>query len=435
MTTIWDPDDDETLARSRRQPVLPGMDDGEDDGERPDGRPSWRVEPPRADEIEDGAGPQAPGIPRHDEEHRGEFRRESVMSADYNGLPPIKVIGVGGGGCNAVDRMIDQQIAGVEFVGVNTDQQALARCQAPVRLRIGDKLTKGLGVGGDPERGHRAAEESRDELQEAIRGAEMVFITAGMGGGTGTGASPLVAEVARDAGALTVGVVTKPFQFEGNRRRAQAEEGVNELRARLDTLIAIPNDRLLDVCGPDVSVEEAFRLADDVLLQAIQGISELITLPGEINLDFADVRRIMQDAGPALLAIGRGAGGDRAAEAARAAIASPLLDVSIDGAMGVLFNVTGSRNLGLHELHAAAQVISEVVSPDAEIIFGTAIDSSLGDEVKVTVIATGIPMGLRAIAAAEPVAVGQQPPFEEPPVVNPADTELPAFLRRTVVSR
>jgi cell division protein FtsZ len=328
--------------------------------------------------------------------------------------------------------MIDEEVPGVQFVGINTDAQALARCEAPVRIRIGEKLTKGLGAGGDPEKGLRAAEESRDELLDAVRGAEMVFITAGMGGGTGTGASPVLADAAREAGALTVGVVTKPFSFEGAKRRQQAEEGVAGLRQRVDTLIVIPNDRLLDICGPEVTVEEAFRTADDVLRQGIQGISELITLPGEINLDFADVRRVMQDAGPALLAIGRASGEERAAVAARAAVTSPLLDVSIEGATGVLFNVTGARNLGLHELHAAAQVIAEVVAPEAEIIFGTTIDPSLGDEVKVTVIATGFPLGPRAMAAEEAEA-GQR--FAMEPLPNPADTELPAFLRRTVATR
>jgi cell division protein FtsZ len=289
-------------------------------------------------------------------------------------------------------------------------------------------------VGGDPEKGRRAAEESRDELLESLRGAEMVFITAGMGGGTGTGASPEVASVAREIGALTVAVVTKPFGFEGTRRRQQAEEGIAALRDRVDTLIVIPNDRLLEICGPEVTVEEAFRAADDVLRQGILGIAELITLPGEINLDFADVRRVMEDAGPALVAIGRGAGQDRAEEAARAAIASPLLDVNIEGATGVLFNVTGSRNMALQELHAAARVISQVVSPDAEIIFGTAIDPTLGDEVKVTVIATGFPMGPRAFATRETEALPRHElAVEDTP--NPADTELPAFLRRTVSMR
>jgi cell division protein FtsZ len=260
----------------------------------------------------------------------------------------------------------------------------------------------------------------------------MVFITAGMGGGTGTGGSPEVADAAREVGALTVAVVTKPFTFEGTKRRQQAEEGIVRLRERVDTLIVIPNDRLLDICGPEVTVEEAFRTADDVLRQGIQGISELITLPGEINLDFADIRQVMRDAGPALLAIGRASGEERATEAARAAITSPLLDVSIEGATGVLFNVTGARNLGLHELHAAAQVIAEVVAPDAEIVFGTAIDPSLGDEVKVTVIATGLPLGPRAMAADEADA---ERSFAVEPLPNPADTELPAFLRRTVATR
>ena len=354
------------------------------------------------------------------------------MSAEMDGMASLKVVGVGGGGCNAVNRMIDEEMAGVQFVGVNTDAQALARCQASERIRIGDKLTRGLGAGGDPEKGQRAAEESRDELLDAVRGAEMVFVTAGMGGGTGTGAAPVVAEAAREAGALTVGVVTKPFQFEGGKRRRQADEGIAQLRERVDTLIIIPNERLMDVCGPDVTMEEAFRMADDVLRQGIQGISELITLPGEINLDFADVRRVMEDAGPALLAIGRASGEDRAAVAARAAVSSPLLDISIEGATAVLFNVVGARNLGLHELHDAAKVIGEVVAPEAEIIFGTAIDPSLGDEVKVTVIATGFPLGPRAMAADE--VEGDQR-FAPEPVVNPGDTELPAFLRRTVATR
>jgi cell division protein FtsZ len=320
----------------------------------------------------------------------------------------------------------------VQYVGVNTDAQALARCEAAVRIRIGDKLTKGLGAGGDPDKGEMAAQESREELLDTLKGAEMVFITAGMGGGTGTGASPVVAEVAREVGALTVAIVTKPFGFEGQRRRQQAEEGAVALRDCVDTLIVIPNDRLLDVCGPEVTVEEAFRAADDVLRQGIQGISDLITLPGEINLDFADVRRIMQDAGPALLAIGRAAGENRAVEAAKSAIASPLLDVSIDGATGVLYNVSGARNLALQELHAAAQVIAEVVSPDAEIIFGTAIDPALGDEVKVTVIATGFPTRPRPVAAEAP-HVEQHFTAEAP--ASAADTELPAFLRRTVAIR
>jgi len=379
---------------------------------------------------------------------REQEQREAMMTRAYtDGLPPIKVVGVGGGGCNAVNRMIAEQIAGVQFVAVNTDAQALGLSPAEVRIRIGDKVTKGLGVGGDPARGLRAAEESRDELLEAVRGCEMVFVTAGMGGGTGTGASPIVAEVAKEAGALTIGVVTKPFTFEGKKRRTMAEEGIQRLQDKVDTLIVIPNDRLLATCDEKATVEEAFRTADDVLLQGIQGISEIITLPGEINLDFADVRKIMAEAGPALMAIGRGSGPERAADAARMAIASPLLDVSINGAKGVLFNVTGGKNLGLHELNAAAEVIQEVVDPDAEIIFGTAIDPRVGDEVKITVIATGfarpvavnpIPMEYRREA---PEDAAPAPRVEEPaaPVPtaepDPLDTELPTFLRRTVAAR
>ena len=381
-----------------------------------------------------------------------EQRRESSMTRAYSdGLPPIKVVGVGGGGCNAVNRMIAEQIPGVQFVAVNTDAQALQLSPAEVRIRVGDKLTKGLGVGGDPARGLRAAEESRDELLDAVRGCEMVFVTAGMGGGTGTGASPMVAEVAKEAGALTIGVVTKPFGFEGAKRRLQAEEGIQRLQEKVDTLIVIPNDRLLQICDEKVTVEEAFRTADDILLQGIRGISEIITLPGEINLDFADVRKIMSEAGPALMAIGRGSGANRAEDAARMAISSPLLDVSINGARGVLFNVTGGKNLGLHEINAAAQIISEVVSPDAEIIFGTAIDPKLGDEVQITLIATGFarPVAVNPIPEQyrrqEPLddapGVVDAPPSASEPVraeaaaPDPADTELPTFLRRTVAAR
>jgi len=314
--------------------------------------------------------------------------------------------------------------------------------QADVRIRIGDKLTRGLGVGGDPTRGERAAEESRDELHEAVRGAEMVFVTAGMGGGTGTGASPIVAEVAREAGALTIGVVTRPFSFEGMKRAQRAEDGIANLRDKVDTLIVIPNDRLLAISDAKTSLEDAFSTADDVLRQAIQGISEVITLPGIINLDFADVRRIMGQAGPALLAIGRGRGENRAADAARAAVSSPLLDVSIRGARGVLFNIVGGRNLGLHEVNQAAQVIHEVVDPDAEIVFGAAIDEDLGDEVKVTVIATGFDtrpvfeVGDGRRAEPEPAAAAEEHGgrglFGTLPDL---DTELPAFLRRGVTAR
>jgi cell division protein FtsZ len=375
-------------------------------------------------------------------------RREAIMSRAYSdGLPPIKVVGVGGGGCNAVNRMIAEQISGVQFVAVNTDGQALQQSPAEVKIRVGDKLTKGLGVGGDPGRGLRAAEESRDELLEAVRGCEMVFVTAGMGGGTGTGASPIVAEVAKEAGALTIGVVTKPFSFEGAKRRAQAEEGIQRLQEKVDTLIIIPNDRLLQICDEKATVEEAFRTADNILLQGIRGISEIITLPGEINLDFADVRKIMSEAGPALMAIGRASGANRAADAAQMAISSPLLEVSIDGARGVLFNVSGGKNLGLHEINAAAQVIYDVVDPGAEIIFGTAIDSRLGDEVQITLIATGFarPVAVNPIpeqyrrqnpdddAGDTPEPAPMRPEAAAAP--DPQDTELPTFLRRTVAAR
>ena len=346
-------------------------------------------------------------------------------------LPPIKVVGVGGAGCNAINRMIEARVAGVQFVGINTDTQALMRCDAESRLRIGERLTRGLGVGGDALQGQRAAEESRDEIVDAIKGADMVFITAGMGGGTGTGAAPVVAEVAKESGALTVAVVTRPFAFEGSRRRMQAEDGVSQLRDRVDTLIVIPNDRLLAICDQKTSIGEAFRAADDILRQGIQGISEIITVPGDINLDFADVRKIMGEAGPALLAIGRASGENRAAEAARAAISSPLLDTSIAGAKGVLFNVTGSRTVALHELNLAAQVIAEVVDPDAEIIFGTATDPDLGDEVKVTVIATGFtPAESQTLERDQRIRQIRVQAMQ-----NVADTNLPTFLRRTVSLR
>jgi cell division protein FtsZ len=341
-----------------------------------------------------------------------------------------------------------EKIPGVELVAVNTDGQALVNVRADVQIRIGDKLTKGLGAGGDPAKGERAAEESRDEIREAVRGAEMVFVTAGMGGGTGTGASPIVAEVAREAGALTIGVVTRPFSFEGQKRADRAEDGIDHLRDKVDTLIVIPNDRLLQLSDAKTTLQEAFSTADDVLRHAIQGISEIITLPGVINLDFADVRRIMGQAGPALLAIGMGHGGNRAAEAARNAVTSPLLDVSIKGARGVLFNVVGGRDLGIQEINEAAMVVREVVADDAEIIFGAAIDEALGDEVKVTVIATGFQPQAQVeddYYEEEEEQPAEEAPAEEPRQETPArgpfggmpevDVELPAFLRRGVSTR
>jgi cell division protein FtsZ len=301
----------------------------------------------------------------------------------------IKVLGVGGGGSNAVNRMIEEGIQGVEFVAINTDAQALMLSNAPQRVRIGEKLTKGLGSGGQADIGCKAAEESGDDLHEVLRGADMVFLTAGMGGGTGTGATPVAARIARECGALTIGVVTRPFTFEGSKRRQVAEDGIEKLKEEVDTLIVIPNDRLLQIVEKRVSLQDAFRVADDVLRQGIQGISELITVPGLINLDFADVRSIMSEGGAALMAVGRGSGETRAADAAHEAISSRLLDVTIDGARGILFNVTGGLDLSLFEVNEAAEIIRETAHPDANIIFGAVIDETLSDEVRVTVVATG----------------------------------------------
>jgi cell division protein FtsZ len=305
------------------------------------------------------------------------------------GFAQIRVIGVGGGGCNAVNRMIQANMMGIEFIAINTDAQALLLTQAQHSIRIGDKLTRGLGAGGNPGVGAKAAEESAEELYEVLKGSDMIFITAGMGGGTGTGASPVVAQIAREVGALTVGVVTKPFTFEGNKRRIAAEEGIANLKQHVDTLITVPNDRLLQVANNKMSLSDAFRLADDVLRQGIQGISDLITVPGLINLDFADVKTIMSSAGSALMAIGEANGESRALDAAHMAIASPLLDIDISGAHGVLFNITGGTDLTLFEVNEAADVISKAAHPEANIIFGAVQDPSFDGKVKITVIATG----------------------------------------------
>jgi len=304
-------------------------------------------------------------------------------------IAKIKVIGVGGGGCNAVNRMIHSDVSGIEFWTVNTDAQALSNAATENRLQIGQKLTRGLGAGGNPAIGQKAAEESRDEMAASLEEADLVFITAGMGGGTGTGAAPVVAEVAKEAGALTVGVVTRPFTFEGRRRTAQAEEGIAALQSRVDTLIVIPNDRLLSVISEQTPVQEAFQAADDILRQGVQGISDIITIPGLVNVDFADVRAVMADAGSALMGIGIGSGKSRAREAAIAAISSPLLESSIDGASGAVFNITGGTDLTLHEVNSAAEIIYEAVDPNANIIFGAVIDERLQGEVQITVIATG----------------------------------------------
>ncbi|MGC1374621.1 MAG: cell division protein FtsZ [Anaerolineales bacterium] len=301
----------------------------------------------------------------------------------------IKVIGVGGGGCNAVNRMIMEGIQGVEFMSINTDAQALLLSKSPIKVRIGEKLTRGLGAGGNPDVGRKSAEESAEDLYNALKGADMVFVTAGLGGGTGTGAAPIVAQIAKECGALTIGVVTRPFTFEGAKRMASAEAGMDALKEHADTLIVIPNDRLLQIVDKKASLQDAFKMADDVLRQGIQGISELITVPGLINLDFADVKTIMSEGGAALMAVGKASGDDRARNAAEQAISSQLLDITIDGARGVLFNVTGGPNMTLFEVNQAAAMIRETSHPDVNMIFGAVIDPNMGDEIRITVIATG----------------------------------------------
>jgi cell division protein FtsZ len=370
----------------------------------------------------------------------------------------IKVIGVGGGGCNAVNRMIDEGLQGIEFITVNTDGQALLMSKSDMRVRIGEKVTRGLGAGGNPEMGRKAAEESAEDLYEVLKGSDMVFVTSGMGGGTGTGAAPIVAQIAKEVGALTIGVVTRPFTFEGARRAKAAEEGIMRLKEHADTLIVIPNDRLLQMVDKRASLQDAFRMADDVLRQGIQGISELITVPGLINLDFADVRAIMSEGGAALMAVGHANGEERARVAAEMAISSHLLDITIDGARGILFNVTGGPNLTLFEVNQAAAIIKETAHPDVNLIFGAVIDPKIGDEIRITVIATGFdsngvrpnerpikleelqtPLRSRqtmtptqtsshtsSIPAQQP-AQQVQPEFQR--VVNTDDFDIPAFLR------
>lgn len=325
------------------------------------------------------------------------------MAAPQNYLAVIKVVGIGGGGVNAVNRMIDVGLKGVEFVAINTDAQALLMSDADVKLDIGRELTRGLGAGADPEVGRQAAEDHAQEIEEVLRGADMVFVTAGEGGGTGTGGAPVVARIAKSLGALTIGVVTRPFGFEGRRRQSQAESGVDSLRAEVDTLIVIPNDRLLSLTDRNISVIDAFRQADHVLLQGVSGITDLITTPGLINLDFADVKSVMQGAGSALMGIGSARGEERAVEAATAAISSPLLEASIEGAHGVLLSVSGGSDLGLFEINEAARMVSDAAHPDANIIFGAVIDDTLGDEVRVTVIAAGFDGGTPPARRAQPV--------------------------------
>ena len=369
-----------------------------------------------------------------------EVRSKNIVPGS---IAKIKVIGVGGGGGNAVNRMIASDIVGVEFWSINTDAQALEGSDALQCLQIGQKLTRGLGAGGNPAIGQKAAEESRDEIGQALEGADLIFITAGMGGGTGTGAAPIVAEVAKELGALTVGIVTRPFTFEGRRRSTQAAEGIEALQSRVDTLIMIPNDKLLSVISEQTPVQEAFRAADDVLRQGVQGISDIITIPGLVNVDFADVRAVMADAGSALMGIGVGTGKSRAREAAMASISSPLLESSIDGAQGVVFNITGGNDLTLHEVSSAADIIYEVVDPNANIIFGAVIDERMQGEIRITVIATGFTGDAQARKAATPTATPMKrsplgsgtpasasTPLPPPPPVKGAGLDIPEFLQR-----
>jgi len=385
--------------------------------------------------------------------------RDAQRMPELESTALIRVIGVGGGGSNAVNRMIDEGIYGVDFITVNTDAQALMRSKAPKRVRIGDRSTRGLGAGGDPEVGAKAAEESLEDLQQLLKGSDMVFVTAGMGGGTGTGAVSIVAKTAREVGALTIGVVTRPFAFEGAQRARAAEAGIERLKEHVDTLIVIPNDKLLEMSDKRVSLVESFKMADEVLRQGIQGISELITVPGLINLDFADVKTIMSMGGAALMAVGKGKGEDRARIAAEQALSSHLLDVIIDGARGILFNVTGGKDLSLYEINQAASLIRETAHPDVNLIFGAVVDESMQDEIRITVIATGfereVPIRHMATARAaewtvggtnnrtpapqrEPAMVGlptgqpvrEQTQSRPSPSFRPDDLEIPTFLRR-----
>jgi cell division protein FtsZ len=363
-----------------------------------------------------------------------ETRSDNIVPGNF---AKIKVVGIGGGGCNAVNRMISNDVSGVEFWAVNTDAQALSHSSASTCLQVGQKITRGLGAGGNPAIGNKAAEESRDEIASALENTDLVFITAGMGGGTGTGATPIVAEVAKELGCLTVGVVTRPFTFEGRRRTHQAEEGIAALKTRVDTLIVIPNNQLLSAISEQTPVQEAFRVADDILRQGVQGISDIITIPGLVNVDFADIRAVMADAGSALMGIGMGSGKSRAREAAVAAVSSPLLESSIEGAKGVVFNITGGGDLTLHEVNTAAEAIYDVVDPDANIIFGAVIDEKMQGEVRITVIATGF--NEEAPTEPEAIETETQKPSTEPPPSKPASEpdskdksglDIPDFLQR-----
>ena len=363
---------------------------------------------------------------------------ESGLMID--GTATIKVIGVGGGGTNAVNRMVDSGIRGVEFVAVNTDRQALLLSKAASKIQIGEKITRGLGAGANPDIGAQAEEESKSEITEALRGADMVFVTAGMGGGTGTGAAPIVAACAKEMGILTIGVVTKPFTFEGKKRLSQADRGIESLKSKVDTLVVIPNDKLLQVIDRKTSIVEAFKMADDVLRQGVQGISDLIAVPGLVNLDFADVKTIMLNTGMAHMGIGRASGESRAEEAAKQAVQSPMLETSIEGARGVIINITGGTNLGLHEVNTAAELVQRSVDPEANIIFGAVIDETLEEDIVITVIATGFEDEERNKLGSMPVnkivdkaweqTIKANPAPAEPAAAPASDLDIPSFLRK-----
>jgi cell division protein FtsZ len=352
-----------------------------------------------------------------------------MLDAGTNYLAVIKVVGIGGGGTNAVNRMINSGLQGVEFIAINTDAQALQMADADMKIHIGEKLTRGLGAGADPKIGTEAAEENKTEIEEALRGADMVFITAGKGGGTGTGAAPIIAKIARDSGALTVGVVTRPFAFEGRRRATYAEDGIKRLKENVDSLIIIPNDRLLQVAEKRTSMMDAFRMADDILRKGVQGITDLITVPGLINLDFADVRTIMYNSGSALMGIGESSSENRGAEAAKMAISSPLLEASIEGATGIILNITGGSELGLFEVNEAAEIVHNAAHQDANLIFGAVIDEGYGERVSVTVIATGFDQRLANQRRTERQVIEPQDEEEQTPADGDV-LDIPAFLRR-----
>lgn len=373
-----------------------------------------------------------------------QMKRSQEVMPEVNPVAVIKVVGVGGGGGNAVNRMVKANLRGIEFIAVNTDAQALYHNEAQVKINIGKATTRGLGAGSNPDIGRQAAEESAEELRQALEGADMVFITAGMGGGTGTGAAPVIAEVAKELGILTVGVVTKPFSFEGHRRRTQAEDGLENLKSKVDTLITIPNDKILSIIDKKTPITEAFTVVDDVLRQGVQGIADLITVHGMINVDFADVKTVMENAGSALMGIGYGTGENRAIEAAKAAIESPLLELSIDGAKGVLFNITGGNDLSMFEVDEAARIITEAADPEANIIFGAVINDSYTGEVKITVVATGFDDTPRATSSVirQHVSLGSNPTrIEGTPAVKTGEAaanikfsenelDIPAFIRK-----